>query len=174
MLGVETASNYQLELDNVDECRVFLSFCFGSCSAGIRFGTSRFPAQSDGRTQMTKKRQPKKASQPTNKAQSIREYKADHPTAMPKAIAEHLNLQGVDCTPQYVSMILSNDRRQGSTAPRRRGRPAGSTKANRAAVSVKSSQLSLNDVMVAKDFVAQLGGVDKAKAAVEVFDQLAR
>lgn len=111
---------------------------------------------------------PKKTSKrpkPTlSKAEAIRTYKRENPESKPKQISEILNKQGYKVNPQYVSMILSSERRKQGTAKSRL--PIGITGRG-------GSQLSVDDLIVAKSFVKKMGSVDAAKAAVDAFARIA-
>lgn len=122
---------------------------------------------------MPKRKQPGKSASRVSKAQAIREYKKSNPNAMPKAIAEEMKKHGLNCTPQYVSMILSNDRRKGGKPTRKPGRPAGSTNAaSTRAKATGGAKLSVEDLLLAKKFISELGGVEKAKSAVDALEKL--
>lgn len=112
------------------------------------------------------KRATKRTKKSISKAAAIRDYKAAHSNAKPKEIAEHLNSKGFEMTPQYVSMILSNDRRKDGTARVR------STTGRVVTSGRKAGNLSIDDVLVAKSFVDKVGGVEAAKAAVEAFAKI--
>ena len=116
---------------------------------------------------------PRRKKQPTlSKASAIRDYKSTNPNAKPKEIAESLAKEGYEMTPQYVSMILSNDRRKsGSTKSRSSG--AGNTSFGRRGRPPKSrGTVSVDDVLVAKQFVGEMGSVEAAQAAVSAFAKL--
>lgn len=107
----------------------------------------------------------------TSKAGAIREFSKSNPDAKPKAIAEALNAKGYTMTAQYVSMILSNDRRKAGKAKTRK-----STSVAVASVGRRSSSnngLSVDDLRVAKSFVNQVGGIAAAKEAVDALAELA-
>ena len=112
------------------------------------------------------KRAAKKTKKSMSKAGAIRDYKAAKPDSKPKEIAEYLNSQGFDLTAQYVSMILSNDRRKNGTARTR------TATARVKSTGRKPGNLSIDDVLVAKSFVDQVGGIEAAQAAVEAFAKI--
>lgn len=91
-----------------------------------------------------------------NKSLAIRQYKADFPEAMPKEIAEALSRKGFDVSAQYVSTILSNERR----ANGRTGR------------SPAAGQFTLPDLHLAKQLVLSTGGVKEAHLAVDCYAKL--
>ena len=107
---------------------------------------------------------PKKAPANVSKSAAIRDYKTSHPDAKPKAIAAALNKSGYDVTAQYVSMILSTDRRKAGTAKTR----TATAKFTRG----KGSTVSVDDVLAAKKLVNEIGGVEAAQAAIEAYRSL--
>jgi hypothetical protein len=103
----------------------------------------------------------RKAANGPTKSELIRSYKTEHDDAGPTAIAAALTKEGTKVTPAFVSTVLSNAKRRGRKgrrgAGRRAGRPAGGD-----AVQV---------LMQAKKMADQMGGIDKARSAL---DALAR
>ena len=99
-----------------------------------------------------------------NKSQAIRTYKSDHADAGPKQIVEGLAKQGVKVSAAFVSTVLSNERRKSGKRRRRRGGPGrkASGGANGAlAVLVQAKKLS-----------DQMGGVEKARAALDALAKI--
>src|SRR5262245_46405859 len=103
-----------------------------------------------------------KKSTSGTKSAAIRNYKSANPTAKPKEIAEALSKSGSKVTPAFVSTVLSNERRRGKK--HKGGRPG--RKPGRAA-----GAGSFDSLVQAKKLADQMGGVAKAKAAL---DALAR
>jgi hypothetical protein len=104
-----------------------------------------------------------------NKSVAIRDYKAAHSDAGPKAIAEALGKDGVKVTPAFVSTVLSNDRRKAGKARRRRrggvgrrGAPRGGLRGNRA----------LANLIQAKKLAEQMGGIEPARRALNALAKL--
>ena len=97
-----------------------------------------------------------------NKSQAIRDYLKQHPDAGPTAIASALNAQeGWKISAAYVSTIknkTNSSKRAGRRG--RRGRPAGG-----AAVDMAS-------LKQAKAFCQQAGGINQAKAALDLLAEL--
>ncbi|MCA9104780.1 MAG: hypothetical protein R3B96_14335 [Pirellulaceae bacterium] len=120
----------------------------------------------------------KSAEGKVSKSQAIRDYYAANKTAKPKAIAEALVAQGYDLNAQYVSVILSGDRRKAGKVSKRGRKPkaaaAKATKAAPAAPRAKATatDASLAQLMSAKDLVASAGSVAKARAALDAFAKL--
>ncbi|PQO28114.1 hypothetical protein [Blastopirellula marina] len=94
-------------------------------------------------------RQPK-----LSKADAIRQHMADNPDASPSETAEALRKAGYKgMTPQYVSTIKSMDKRK-SSGPNRRG------------------PLMAEDLLAAREFVRNLGGVSRANEAIQHLERL--
>lgn len=105
----------------------------------------------------------RKAKSGSNKSAAIRDYKAANPAAGPKEIAEGLEKSGVSVTPQFISTVLSNAKKKGGKVGKRGrkpGRPAAAPIGD------------LQQLIQVKKFVDQIGGVEKAKAAVDVLARL--
>lgn len=99
-----------------------------------------------------------------NKSQLIREYSEANPGEGPQAVAAALKAShGVTVTPTFVSTIKSNAKRKKG----KRGRKPG-----RAAAASGSSKVSMDVLLAAKQFARELGGVEKAKAAVDTLAKL--
>ena len=98
---------------------------------------------------------PKKKQLPMSKSDAIREHKKAHPEMGAKRIAGFLNEDGYNVSPQYVAMVLCNDRRkdgkQGFANP---------------------GDVPCSALMAVKGFVAEMGGLEKAKKVLDVYDQL--
>jgi hypothetical protein len=98
-----------------------------------------------------------------NKSVAIREYKAAHGDAGPKAIAEALGKDGLKVTPAFVSTVLSNDRRKaGKGRRRRRGGRRGAPRGNQA----------LASLIQAKKLAEQMGGIEPARRALNALAKL--
>ena len=93
-----------------------------------------------------------------NKSEAIRKFKADNPEIGPKEIAATLGKQGYGkITAQFVSTVLSNDRRkQGKSG--KRGRPAG--------------EFTSSELMKVKQLVDEVGGFEAAVKALEAYGKL--
>lgn len=120
----------------------------------------------------------KKASESVNKSQMIRDYMKENPQAKPLEVATAMQEQGFQVTAQFVSTVKSNAKK--STKTGRRGRPAGSTKkpaakatgGAKAATKVKSSEVTLDSLLNAKKLVQEMGGIEQARSALTVLEQL--
>ena len=106
----------------------------------------------------------RKSADGTNKSEVIRNYKRDNPDSGPKAISEALTKSGNKVTPAFVSTVLSNDKRR-SGKPGRRGRKRGRKPGS-------SSNGAMNQLIQAKKLSDQLGGIDKARAALDALAKI--
>jgi hypothetical protein len=119
-----------------------------------------------------------------NKAAVIREYIAKNPNAEVAQIIEHLMKEHkLESTAQYVQTVLAGvsggkGKRKGVKAKKtgaRRGRPPGAAKVQAAAAAAptaSSAAVSVETLIQAKKLAAQLGGVKKARAALEALSSL--
>lgn len=95
----------------------------------------------------------------TNKSQAIRDYIQQNPDAGPTAVAEGLNArEGWKISAAYVSTIKNKLKQPATT--RKRGSAA------------KESGLSEKSLMQAKELCKQAGGINQAKAALELLARL--
>ena len=92
---------------------------------------------------------------PMSKSEAIRSFKEANPNVGPKSIAATLNEEGYNVTAQFVSTVLSNDRRKTGS---------GRTKS--------IEDLSVTDLKVAKELVRKLGGIENAKTALTAYSDL--
>ena len=103
----------------------------------------------------------RKAGGPS-KSEAIRNYKAAHADAGPKAIAEALTKDGTKVSAQFVSTVLSNARKKAGKG--RRGRRGG----RRAA----AGSASLKQLVLAKKLAEKMGGVAEARQALNLLAKL--
>jgi hypothetical protein len=102
------------------------------------------------------------------KSQLIRDYMEANPNDGPQAVAAALkSAHGLSVTPQFVSTVKSNAKRKKGKRGRKPGRPAAAASGNGG-----GAKLSMDVLMAAKRFAQQLGGVGKAKAAVDTLAKL--
>ena len=107
----------------------------------------------------------RKKARGANKSELIRNYRIENPDSGPKAISEALTKVGHKVTPAFVSTVLSNDKRRSGKPKGRRGRrPAGAASNNGA--------VALNQLIQAKKLADQMGGVDKARTALDSLAKL--
>ncbi|MHC2067612.1 hypothetical protein ACYFX5_09085 [Bremerella sp. T1] len=89
-----------------------------------------------------------------SKADAIRSHLETNPDASPTTIAKALRKAGYkDLTPQYVSTIKSMDKRKSAGTSRR-------------------GPLTGDDLIATKEFVAKLGGLERAKHSIEMLQKL--
>jgi hypothetical protein len=103
----------------------------------------------------------KKMEEDVNKTQAILDYIKTARRAKPATVAAALAEKGITVTPQYVSSIRSNKRRKKG----KRGKEA-------AAAKPASDKVSLGTLVQAKRLADQLGGVAKAKEALDALAKL--
>jgi hypothetical protein len=90
------------------------------------------------------------------KSELIRSYKKSHGGAGPTEIAAALSKDGSKVSPQFVSTVLSNDRRKGRK--RRRAKAAGND--------------SVQTLVLAKKLADQMGGIDQARTALNALARI--
>jgi hypothetical protein len=107
-----------------------------------------------------------------SKSQAVRDYLAEHPTAMPKEIAPAVKAaHGLDVSPQMISMIKSKTIKTGGR--RRRGRRASAAPAIAGARATNSSRFTVEDLVTAKKLASQIGGIPRAQEALAALVRLA-
>ena len=123
------------------------------------------------RKKKTSQAQPAQAVTDTTqltKTHAVRAALETYPDTPPKEIADMLQAQGWDVKGQYVSTVKAKMKEAG-TSKRATTRPARKT----AAHAPKSADaISLDSLKKAKELAAQLGGIDKAKAAIAALSEL--
>lgn len=100
----------------------------------------------------------KRTQMEKSKSKAIREYKTQNPDVGPKEIAKSLNEIGYNVTAQFVSTVLSNDRRKAGVASVRVQRNSGG--------------FTAEDLMAVKGLVQQVGSIEAAKQAIDMYSQL--
>jgi hypothetical protein len=90
-----------------------------------------------------------------------------HPDKMPKEIAEILQAQGLDVTPQMVSTTKFNLKSKTDKPAAPKAAPRKARTATKAADAV-----SLDSLKKAKELATQLGGIKQAKAAIAALAEL--
>lgn len=104
-----------------------------------------------------------KKSTSGTKSAAIRNYKTNNPTAKPKAIAEALSKPGNEVSAAFVSTVLSNERR---------GKKRKGGKGGRGGRKAGGAMGGLESLVQAKKLADQVGGVDKAKAALDALAKI--
>jgi hypothetical protein len=93
---------------------------------------------------------------------------AANPGAGPTAVAEALAKEGIQVSAAFVSTVKTMAKRR-KPGRRRVGRPKG-TKATATAV---GEQFTVSELLSAKKLAEQVGGLEKAKAAIDALSKLA-
>ena len=101
------------------------------------------------------------AKKKINKSQAIRDYCGANPDAGPTEAAAALKKQGIIVSPAMVSTV--------KLASKKKGR--GRKKATRGAKPA-SDKIALSSLIQAKKMVEQMGGLDKARAALAALAKL--
>lgn len=110
-----------------------------------------------------------------SKTAAIKAALAAHPDKMPKELAEVMQADGWNISPQSISVVKSKLKAK----PKRKARPRAATTA--AAPTAKKTlstppkaadAISFDSLKKAKDLAAQLGGIKEAKAAVAALSEL--
>ena len=107
-----------------------------------------------------------------SKSQAVRDYLAEHPTAMPKEIAPAVkSAHGLDVSPQMISMIKSNFGKKG---PRRRRKTnaEGAAPAKAAGRKGNSPRFTIEDLITAKKLAQTMGGIPRAQEALAALVRL--
>jgi hypothetical protein len=104
-----------------------------------------------------------------SKSQAVRDYLAEHPTALPKEIAPAVKAaHGLDVSPQMISMIKSKLGKQG----RRRRRKSKAAPAAAASRGANSARFTIEDLIKAKKLAQTMGGIPRAQEALTALARL--
>jgi hypothetical protein len=114
-----------------------------------------------------------------SRSQKVRDYLAAHPDATPKTVVTALAEQGVEVSSGLVASIkYGKPRTRGRVVKRKKRRPVAARRAPVAAArttasrSRGSTQLTAQDLFETKRLVDQLGGIEKARRAIAVLEEL--
>ena len=107
-----------------------------------------------------------------SKSQAVRDYLAEHPTALPKEIAPAVKAaHGLDVSPQMISMIKSklgkNSRRR-----HRKTNAEGAAPAKAAGRKANSARFTIEDLLIAKKLAQTMGGIPRAQQALAALARL--
>ena len=120
-----------------------------------------------------KKKTAESSESGSNKSALIRDYQTSNPTAKPREIAAALAEQGVTVSAQQVSTVLSNARKAGKIGKGagvgKRGRKRGTKVAATTTASTKTSSATLESAV---DFARSVGGIEKARAALDTLQAI--
>ena len=99
----------------------------------------------------------------------IRDYLKANPGVQPKAGAEELTSKGYKgITAQYVSMVKLQEKKKAGIPVSARG-----AKGSMGAAVGRGGKVTSDELMAAKSFVKSMGGLSRAKSALDIYAQLA-
>ncbi len=110
---------------------------------------------------------PKLKKPKLNRSQAVRDYLAQNSNASPKAIVAGLKSKGILISTSLASVVKYSKKRPGRPKGRRSGRRVG-----RPSAAAKTDHLRVEDLLEAKSFVNRVGGVDAARKAFDLLEQL--
>lgn len=111
----------------------------------------------------------KKKAGGINKSELIRAFKAEHPEAKPKEIADALTTKhGVEFKPQVVSTTLSNAKKAAVKKPAKRGPKSKKGQADAAVVMANASATGDWDFIDAAEAFVKLVGGTMARKVLEM------
>ena len=100
-----------------------------------------------------------------NKSAAIRDFMAKKPSAGPTEVSRALTKKGIKVSPSMVSNVKATaEKKKG-----RRGRPPGKKRGRKPQATDK---ISVAVLVSAKKLADQLGGIEKAKAALDAIAKL--
>ena len=118
---------------------------------------------------MAKKAAKSSGEQDVNKSQAIRDYIKANPDEGPTAVAAALNSsQGWDISAAYVSTI--KNKMKGPSKSSRSSRSASRSRAS--SRSAAASGVDAQSLMQAKELAKHAGGINEAKAALDLLAKL--
>ena len=131
---------------------------------------------------MAKKKTTKKTAPKAdvNKSQEIKKALAATPDKPPKEIAEELTAKGVKVSAGFVSTVKTNLKTKAAKTKKRAKKKVVAKKAvakktagkKPAPKASSSAGITFDQLCMAKELAQQLGGVEKAKAALGALSQL--
>ena len=126
---------------------------------------------------MAKKKTTKKTAPKAdvNKSQEIKKALAASPDKPPKEIAEELTAKGVKVSAGFVSTVKTNLKTKAAKTKKRAKKKAVAKKTAGKKPAPKASSsagITFDQLCMAKELAQQLGGVEKAKAALGALSQL--
>jgi len=102
-----------------------------------------------------------------NKAEEIRKELGAAPDKSPREISEALAARGIDATPAHVSTVKSNMKAKAKT-----GRKKKVVRKKQAPKAAPSSQLTFEQLCMAKELTRKLGGLQQAHEALAALSDL--
>jgi hypothetical protein len=106
---------------------------------------------------------PRTKSKPASKSALIRLFLSDNPKAGPKEIKEALAAKGVEVTDSLISQVKYSKKHLGAK---------GRRKAGKALTGHGVGNGLMDDLVAAKQLADQMGGVEKARSALELLAKL--
>lgn len=103
-----------------------------------------------------------------NRSQAIRDYLAKNSKARPAEIKESLAKEGIKVSDGLINAVKY--KKPKGKRGKKRGRPAGS----RVTTTATTATISIKTLIAAKKMVEELGGIEKAIAAIEVLRLLGK
>ena len=103
------------------------------------------------------------AKRKVNKSAAIRDYLASNPSATPSTIIEDLKKKGLKVGASLVSQVKYGQMKA-TNGRRKPGRPAGA--------SANGSRVDIDQLVQAKSLADKLGGLEKAKQALNILAKL--
>ena len=117
---------------------------------------------------------PEAASAKVNKSLAVRDYLALHPKATPKDVSAALKDQGLDVSPNYVSIVKFQMKKSKgkSKAKKAEAASAAPPQEKKAAPRQVSDKFSIETLLQAKKLSESLGGVEAAREALAALSKL--
>ncbi len=112
------------------------------------------------------------ASVRVNKSKVVRDYLAANPTATPKEVSAAMKDQGIDVTPNYVSIVKYQTKSLKGKGKKRGTASESSAAVKKATISKASDTFSLEILLQAKKLSESLGGIDAARQALSALSRL--
>jgi hypothetical protein len=106
---------------------------------------------------------PRMKSKPASKSALIRLFLSDNPKAGPKEIKEVLAAKGIEVTDSLISQVKYSKKRRGAN---------GRRKAKKALTGTGIASSLMDDLVAAKKLADQMGGVSKAREALDLLARL--
>ena len=110
----------------------------------------------------------RKQNDSSSKSQAIRDYLSEHPDAGPKEILTSLKQNGIGVSSALIVAVKRKVRNAGNTDGQKVRSPAATPPSHTASM----ASLSAADLLQAKKLVNSLGGLENAKRALQLLEQL--
>jgi hypothetical protein len=100
------------------------------------------------------------ARRKVNRSQAIRDYLGAHPTATPSVIIDELKKKGIKVSPALVSAVKYHNK------------PTNGRRKKTARASTSAHAVDFDRLVEAKTLAVKMGGVEKARHALELLARL--